>query len=357
MGSFSLSKAALAQHCLYSFRPDVVVPADTSMTEEREVGDTCHGAAARTINTGCRIEIPDAPDSLTWKHMRTWIRANYRPTWIAEVALAWDPAADTGRVLGVDIARAYEAHGLRPTEIPGTVDLVSVEEDCVRVYEFGTGYDVAPKIEQLRIQCVAAARAYGKERVIGQLVQFRDDGAKPWDVIELDSFDLSATAGEFCELLAMAPTAEPKVSDACVDLFCDARTVCPETLAAQAALVPEGALTRKFSKEISDPEHARWMLERVRLVKSACEEIKDAINAYVPDGGIELADGKFIYEGAREMPRFDAHKALALIKQLGATDAQVASLTRPVIEGAGLKVGSKKAAEGAAAKRAKRASA
>lgn len=354
MSAFSLSKAALAKHCRYPFRPDVVVPADTSESEERDTGNDCHAAAAALINGRLRVEPVMDATNRTWAHMAKWIRENYQASWVAEVALAWDPEADTARVLGVDIGREYEAHGLTGDEVPGTCDLVSVEGDIVCVYEFGTGFDIGHKMEQLRLQCVAAARAYGKDRVIGQLLQFRDDGVHPWAPIHLDGFDLSVIAGEFAELRAGIPTAEPAVSDACVDLFCDARTVCPVTHEAQAALVPEGALARKFSKDITDPEQARWMLERVRLVKAACEEIKDAINAYVPAGGIELSDGKYIYEGAREMARFDSHKALALIKQLGATDAQIASLTRPVIEGAGLKVGTKKAAESAAAKRAKR---
>lgn len=353
MGSFTLSKAPLAQHCLYSFRPDVEVPPEGPASDEQETGTTCHAAAAHTINTGCLVELTVAPDSPTWRHMLAWIRDNYQPTWVAEEALAWNPAKDTARVLGVDIDRKYAEHGATPQDIPGTCDVVSVEPDLVRVFEFGTGWDVSHKTEQLRLQCVAAARAHGKERAIGQLIQFREDGAKPWEPIELDSFDLSAIAGEFAELRERTPGAEPAPSDACVDLFCDAKTVCPVTQDAQAALVPDAALTRKFSKVIESPEHARWMLERVRLVKSACEEIKTAINDYVPEGGVALEDGKYIYEGAREMPRFDAHKALALIKQLGATEAQIASLTRPVIEGAGLKVGSKKAADGAAAKRAK----
>jgi hypothetical protein len=353
MGAFSLSKAALAKHCLYPFRDDVAVPADASSSEERDTGNSCHDAAAKLIN-GKLAALRATPAGLTWKHMSAWILEHYQSTWTAEVALAWDPSKDVARVLGVDIGREYEAHGLTKGEVPGTCDLVSVSDDAVFVYEFGTGFDVGHKIEQLRLQCVAAARAFGKDLAIGQLIQFRDDGAHPWAPIHYDAFDLSVIAGEFSELRAGIPNAAPSVSDACVDLFCDAKTVCPVTHEAQAALVPEGALTRKFSKDITDPEQARWMLERVRLVKSACEEIKDAINAYVPDGGIALADGKYIYEGAREMERFDSHKALALCKQLGATDAQLASLTRSVVEGAGLKVGSKKAADGAAAKRAKR---
>lgn len=354
MGQFSLSKAALAQHCLYPFRDDVPTPPETAASEEETVGTSCHAASARTINTGCRVAIPDAPDSATWKHMLAWIKENYQPTWVAEEAIAWDPAKDTARVLGVDIDRKYKEHGATPEEIPGTLDVVSVEPDLVRVFEFGTGWDVSHKVEQLRIQCVAAARAHGKERAIGQLVQFRDDGAKPWEPIELDSFDLSAIAGEFAELREKTAGSDPTVSGACIDMFCDMRTECPVTQDSQSALVPEGALTRKFSRVIEDAEHAKWMLERIRLVKSACEEIKTAINEYVPDGGIALADGQFIYEAAREMPRFNNHKALALLKQLGATDAQLASLTQPVVEGAGLKVGSKKAADNAATKRAKR---
>ena len=349
----SLSKASLAKHCLYSFRDDVIIPPDLSTSAEQETGNTCHDAAAKLIN-GKLAALADVPDGATWQHMSAGIRANYQPTWVAEVAHAWDPTRDVARVLGGDIGRAYAEHGVTNDEIPGTLDVLSVEPDLVRVYEFGTGYDVAHKLEQLRIQCVVAARAAGKDRAIGQLVQFRDDGAHPWEPIDLDAFDLSAIAGEFAELRERTPGASPVPSDACVDLFCDARTVCPVTQESQSALVPEGALVRKFSKEINDPEHALWMLERIRLVTAACKEIKDAINAYVPEGGLELPDGKFIYEAAREMERFDGQKALALCKQLGATEAQINSLTTNRTEGAGLKVGSKKAAESAAAKRAKR---
>lgn len=351
MGSFTLSKAALAQHCLYPFRKDVEVPDDTSANEARDAGTSCHGAASRMINTGCRVEIPDAPDSPTWRLMAAWIQEYYQPTWVAEEAIAWDPLQDSARVLGIDIGREYEEHGAKPHEVCGTCDVVDVGVGRVSVYEFGTGWNVSHKLDQLRLQCLVAARAHGVDSVSGHLVQFREDGVFRWDPIVLDEFDLSVIAGELADKIAQLPTAEPTVSEACVDLFCDARTVCPVTQEAQAALVPVDATMRKFSKVIEDPDHARWMLDRIRLVKSACKEISKAIDEYVPEGGLELPDGKYLYEAAREMPRFDAHKAMALCKQLGATEAQIASLTRPVVEGAGIRVGSKKAAEAAAAKR------
>lgn len=322
MSAFSISSADILQRCRYPFRPDVVVPYDDTPNAARDKGTEVHAAGATYVNSG-KMRMTLGYTHATWSHMKEWLDAEWRDGWVAEPAYAWDPVADSARQIGVDIGRKYAAHGKLEHEIAGTCDLVLVGEDCVYVWEFGTGFDVSHKVEQLKMQCLVVARAHGKDRAVGQLVRFRDDGATPWAPIALDAFDLAALAGEYAALLTDVVGAEPRPGDHCSR--CNAAPVCPAMQRAAGELVPVGALTHRFTTEIQSPEHARWMLERVDLVRNAADKIRDALKAYAQaHGGIDTGDGKTWREVPTSQTRFDQEKALATMREHGVSEARIA---------------------------------
>lgn len=335
MSDFTVSSASTLMHCRYPFRSDVVMPPEATDDPNRDKGTETHDCAAKYIN-GAQ-ETLDPEQHPTWASMKAWIHANQKPTWVAEPAYAWDPVADKARQLGVDIGRAYAIFGKLPHEKGGTLDVVSVEGDTVYVYEFGTGYDVDHKHDQLRLQCLVAARAHGCSKAVGQLVRFRDEGAYPFPPVEHDEFALAAIAGEFAEYLSEVDGSEPTPGDHCKQ--CNLAPVCPAAATIVQALIPTESLVKPgWGLKIANPDHARWLLDHARLVAAAAEAVKDAVKAYVPKEGLELADGSLLVEGTRNMPRLDNKRLMTLARALGATDEQIEGCNYTAVESSGLRV-------------------
>lgn len=333
------SKVGLLEHCQYFARPEAVWSDTTSAAADR--GTRFHRAIALYINgvPGLPLSVED-DIAEEFRHAKRWVddlRAAYPNAELhAEQAFAWDPETDEAEVIPA-AERDYQAgHG----RLCGTADLVVVFPDGmanVLVYDWktGSGEGAGP---QLRALSLMAARAWKVETATGAALEVTGAGVKEVCHEHHDAFALSGIAGGLADVIQFIPGAEPIPGAHCGELYCPARATCPEVNKAHVALVPEAALVRKFSTEVESPEHAVWMMDRIRLVESACKAIKDAIKAKVPEGGWQLDDGSKLIESTRDMPRFDKNKALVLLKQLGATDAQLAALTYVWKESAGLKI-------------------
>jgi hypothetical protein len=106
--------------------------------------------------------------------------------------------------------------------------------------------------------------------------------------------------------------------------------------------VPAEALVRRpaftFSTQVQSPEHAVWMLDRLRLVAAASDAIKDAIKAACPEAGWQLEDGSVLRESSSSVRAFDKGKAQALLRELGATDEQIESCFYEFARSNGLRV-------------------
>lgn len=356
---FSASKSALLFACAYPFRPEVE-------TDDRAPGiPAIIGSAVQCRVTAVIRSEPDPglPDTLQGQDREraerlseraiAWTKANQRIGWRSEVKLAWSPSTDIARELppsfdaeGKETLRDYSA--AKGDEVCGSTDVLTMAGDAVEVVDVKTGSTpLESYVPQVRTLTLMGARRFGVSRGRWRLVKIHED-AEPEELTgELDSFDLDVIAGDLAERRAAIATAEPNVGPACIDLYCDARVTCPATTQAVAELIPAEALVRhtfRMTTKVEGPEHAAWMLDRVRLVESAAKAVKEAIKAAVPEGGWELPDGSRLTETTRQMPRFDRHKATALLRQLGATDAQIAACTYVFEESAGLRVVGGKAA-------------
>lgn len=350
---FSASKSALLFACAYPFRPEVE-------TDARAAGiPAVIGSAVQArITAIIRSEpLPDLPAELQGQDRERaerlslraieWTGKNIRIGWRSEVKLAWSPSTDIARELppsfdaeGKEILRDYSA--AKGDEICGSTDVLTMAGDAVEVVDVKTGSTpLESYVPQVRTLTLMGARRFGVSRGRWRLVKIHEDAEAEEISGELDSFELDVIAGELAERRAAIATAEPNVGPACVDLYCDARVACPATTQAVAELVPAEALVRhafRMTTKVEGPEHAAWMLDRVRLVESAAKAVKDAIKAAVPEGGWELPDGSRLVESTREMPRFDKHTATALLRQLGATPEQIKACWYTFTESAGLRV-------------------
>lgn len=332
----SASKTGLLAHCAWWAGPEARW--DDVPGPRAERGTRFHQAIARYVDTGEREQVGE-DIAAEYEHAVAWVISYGRQFLRPEVAFAWDHVTDRAEELRA-AAMGERDYSSGAGRLCGTADLVSIRTGIpaafVADWKTGDGSGAGP---QLRTLAVMVARAWGLQSVTVCALEVTAAGVVEVARETLDAFELDAHAGELAEHIAAVPTAEPKPGPHCGELYCPARTTCPAGEAAVAELVPADALVRhRFSSEITGPDHAVWMLDRIRLVESACKSIKDRIKAVVPDEGWRLEDGATLKETTRQMPRFDKHKAMALLRQLGATQKQIEALTYVYEESAGLRV-------------------
>ena len=329
------SRTALLAACGWWARPEAEwfdVPGPAA-----ERGTRFHAAIDRYTKTGAREEVAE-DIRVEYEAAIDWVDDYGRKHLRSEVAFAWDPQIDHGEELAVkdrDYASA-QARGL----LCGTADVVAVvaggRTALIADWKTGDGSGAGP---QLRTLGVMASRALRLDSVTVVALEVTAAGVREVCRETLDAFELDAHAGELAELLARVPAAEPTPGEHCSALYCPAKTACPAQQEAATQLVPADALVRHtMTTTIASPEHAAWMLDRVKLVEAACRQVKDAIKAACPDEGWTLADGRTLREGSRKVERFDTKAAQVLLRELGATDEQLARLYYQAEESAGLRV-------------------
>ncbi len=338
------SKVGLLEHCLAWARPEMKWEWSSSPAAER--GTRFHRAIARYAVTREREHVED-DIAQEYAHACDWIDSleiigkSYLEV---EIAFAWDPVTDTAESIGTD--RDYsKAFG----RLGGTADLVLVvkvdgKRVAVMVWDWktGSGENAGP---QLRTLGLMAARAYGVEHATVAALEVRASGVAEVAREELDSFALAGVAGELAEMIAAIATAEPQPGSHCGEMYCPARLHCPVGQVAMAQVVdviPAERLVRRPDFRITDQirtaEEAIWSVDVLRLMSAWVDAKKDEIKKLVPVAGWRTDDGRVLKETTSKIEAFDKHKALALIKQLGATDEQIGSLYYTFEKSNGLRV-------------------
>ena len=140
-------------------------------------------------------------------------------------------------------------------------------------------------------------------------------------------------AAEFRALVDAVPTSQPQPGSHCTELYCPAKGSCPVTRTALAEVIPAAQLARfKFTDQIESMAHASQLLPMMKLADAYTENVRKALQAYaVSHGDIPTTEGKAWGKGTRKDRRFNKSLALVLLKQLGATDAQIAALDKEQI--------------------------
>lgn len=316
----------------------------------------CAGPAGTTSWTFGSLSAVDDDIREAFGHAAMWFEAITNGglvSFMREIAFAWDPETDTAEQLTLEGRDYSEARG----RLCGTADLVlwHPESESASVYDYKTG-DGSGAGPQLRTLGLMVARALHIEQVTVAALECRDSGVTEVAREELDAFALAAHAGELAEHIAAIDTAEPQPGSHCGELYCPARLSCPlgtEATAEVVQVIPAESLVRRADYRITDPvdtaDKAIWSLDVLRLMGAWIESKKDEIKAFVPPEGITTEDGRTLRETTKKVEAFDKHKALALCKQLGATEAQIASLHYTFQQSNGLRVSG-----GSAKPRAKR---
>lgn len=340
------SKVGLLPYCQWWARDDAPWPPQTS-GPLAERGTRFHQAIARYTLTRQREEVAE-DIAAEYEHACAWVD-EHTPRGLVEVlvevAFAWDPSTDDAEVLVSVGDRDYSRGAGR---LCGTADLVLLWRKptaAAYVYDWKTG-DGSGAGPQLGALAVMVSRAFGIDTVSVSALEVSKHGVEEVAVESFDAFALAGLAGELAELVAKIPDAEPQPGSHCGELYCPARLTCPAgqgALAEVVDVIPAEALVRRPEWRITDPvttpEHAMWTLDVLRLMGTWVEAKKDEIKAKVPADGWRAEDGRVLRETTATIEAFDKKAAVALCKELGATDEQIGRLYYTFQKSNGLRVG------------------
>lgn len=299
----SASKRRLLRACQWWARPEVDGP-------EPEPGRPAlmgTALAAMTEHGGADMSVPGVAeklDALTDSEQETvlewwtqWQATEWAQVpWRNEVAFAYDVASDTARELTTNGHRDYSS--LTAGEVPGTADLVHIEDGVVWIADQKTGFqgNLEPVAQhaQLRFLALAACRAYLCDRA--RIVLLHLDGEEVLaSAADLDADELDAIAAEVRAEVATIPGSAPKPGAHCADLYCPALAVCPHTKALATHATAAITLRPEWLHPVpTTDEHALFLRDGARALEKLAEAWEAAARAYadVRNGIINPATGK-----------------------------------------------------------------
>jgi len=280
------------------------------------------------------------------------------PEWIAalvpagsrsEVALAYDVAARTGRIIGENLSRSYGDIG--PFEIVGSADVMGIDGQAVVIIDFKTGHaDVEPASSnaQLWFYALAACRALGKDAATIRIVYTQTGRV---DEYEIDALELAQFASDLerlhvkvaalQEARRRGETMETREGSWC--RHCSSKAYCPsknallvQVAAGGLAIIGDSALT---------PERAAQGYRQLVRIEQLVKEARARLHAYVDENGpIAVADGvKFGRDVRPGNERIDGRVAMRAIREVVGEAAQ--EFADEAVEVKATKAGLKRAAK------------
>jgi len=255
------------------------LPQHDYRTDAATAGDERHGDAEAAAVLGAHEDLP-------WQ-----VRKLLEPGDVlaAECAMAIDVSDDTARALGHIAWRDYS--GLRPFEIPGTIDLNVANERRILVVDYKGFEPVTPAAvnPQLASGALAMARASGRDEVDVAIV-YLGASWKPADVATLGALELDMHAARLREMMTSTDRTL-NVGPWCK--YCHAFTSCPEQrqLAEQAG---GGALAVRVEAMMpfQDDGEAAQVYDLWQRVKVLSKRMGDALHARAAERPIPLGNGK-----------------------------------------------------------------
>jgi hypothetical protein len=295
----SASKIDVLMSCLGS----AVLPHADETNDDAEHGTSVHGILLDVNRLGreaALAKIEDA-DMRAVAQAIDFDRLPVDPSaYAAEVALSWSIVTGGGRELHRGGGRDYSMVGAM--EFAGTADVIGLTASAVITPDYKTGHAVlvpANRHRQMRFLGLAAARAYGRDTAIVELIRLDDDGRAWRDRAELDVFDLAEVAeemrdlGEHIHAARLTYEAEhtlPKLSVGGWCRRCSSRRYCPAQVGLIVAAQQSGALVR-FEEQALTEEGATTALEQYQAVKDLEELMGKIIRGIAYDKPIRQRNG------------------------------------------------------------------
>ncbi len=306
------SKISLAKHCTWWAREDVALPSSVA-SAHANAGTDKHTCLEKILLCGPMLSEEfrklwgcDPRDvNVIQTNILDWLpflTAECEES-LTEIPLAYDPKTDKARELPRGQHREYI--GLRPGEIPLTLDLVAFFADGTGlVIDHKTGrqdnLDRACESGQLGIGALAFARLHKLDTVRVAYTIVGDDGCARIDEATLDAFDLESIAEEIkglAETIARKP--DPSAGPWCKSKYCPALGTCPVTLEAiqkTESLAPLSSTSQApISVSIQSAEHCAKVHTQLALAEEFLGMVRAAIEIYVKEhGAVPLADGSLL---------------------------------------------------------------
>ena len=281
-----------------------------------EAGDDRHGDAEAAAVLGAHEDLP-------WQ-----VRKLLEPgdVMAAECAMAYDVSDDTSRALGHIAWRDYS--GLRPFEIPMTIDLIVYGENRVLVVDYKGFEGVTPAAlnPQLATGALAVARASGRDEVTVAIV-YLGASWKPADVATLCVFDLDVHAARLREMMA-STSRELVTGKHCK--YCHAFISCPEQKRL-AEEVGRGAIAMRVESMIpfSDDDDAAEAYDLLQRIKTVQTRLSAALYARAAERPIPLRNGRMFGPHAKlGNEKLDGDVVYATVKELHGQAAADAAVVR-----------------------------
>jgi len=333
--SFSASALRRVEECPDSEALDHV----NETTEGSERGDSIHHFLYEVPIIGRERALANVP-----KEHRAFaeaIKLENLPldpeVYAGEVAFAIDYETGEARELGRGLERNY--HDRRPTEIPGTIDVVSILEiERGGVDDFKTGwcFTEPPEVNrQLQFAGYADATINGRTHVIGTLHHLREDGSHFTASAEYGPEQLMAFPAYLQKLVRNVEVAkERRARGEPLDVnpgpwckYCPAKRKCPVY---ENALAPfTGAGTALITRE-----NAGQVWEGLRRAKELVKKYEATVKALAEDAAIPLPSGGYLGRRTKMLEKIDWAKAQPLLLRYGSRffDSLGPEITKAAIE-------------------------
>ena len=321
-----MSRLALFRQCQHSFRLDVEHDADVS-TAARERGNVVHGAINAYVKDGPDPFVFESDMPAEVAERVDELRANGCEVY-SEVAMAWDIAADSARVLGMGKDRDYSS--AHDGDLCGTADLIVVDRKRseLLILDWKTaapGVEPKDATDQLTANALAAARIWPMDNVYFAAPVVREDSVHWPEPTRIDLFELEGAAVDLRErLTADISQAQPNPGPHCAERYCQARGSCPATREAMTQVIPADRLAFKFGTSIESDQHAAWLLTVLDLLKAGIEVERARLESYADQNqGVTFTDG-FVWKGSESKttkPVLEVPGALDVVREAGAEDA------------------------------------
>jgi hypothetical protein len=251
----------------------------------------------------------------------------------AEVAFAWDPMTGAAREIGRGLDRDYS--GATPGEtIVGTADVIAlVGDDAVGVFDWKSEHDEVPPPEknlQLRFYALAAARAYGRDRAIVEIIRPRADRPAWRERAELDMFALAEVAEELRELVRAAERSRADVPQLVVGGHCrrcPSSRMCPAQITLVRAFSGEdtSTLIASYERQVT-VETVPNVMERIKAMRGALDKIEACCEGIAWQTPVTFPDGKVWGPVVRKYESYDAAKLWQVVADKHGADAAWAAV-------------------------------
>lgn len=206
------------------------------------------------------------------------------PGYVGELALCYDIATDTARVIGENVGRQYGKLG--DSEIALSLDITGQEGNRTYVYDIKTGFTAVspPSLNwQLRVGALAHSRAFRTNCATVGITSTK--GLYPYtETADFDEMDLDGFASELQGALAKWK-GEPKFTTGSHCAYCPAMNSCP----AMTGLV-KGVINKDKAANLDTGDWAD-AYSTLKALKAATKKLEDAIKFKASNEPIALKNG------------------------------------------------------------------